>query len=126
MPVESDADLLGMFDAQDFGVAATWAPGWSRDWPRTLIADVVAGTYSLSSDTTDLAVIRDDPADRTASFGGNLGSIARRDELMLPAAALPGEPLRDDLMTIAGASFEVEHAVSDIDRLVWRVTLGEA
>jgi hypothetical protein len=125
MPVESDADILGMFDAADFGVAATWAPAWSRDWPRTLVADLVADTYTLSVDTTALAVIQDDPSDATPAFGGGLGAIAQGRTIMLPAAALPAEPLRDDLMTVAGTDCRIEAATSDVDRRLWRATLGK-
>ncbi len=124
MPVESDADILGMFDAGEFGVAAAWAPGWGRDWSRTLLADLQAGTYLLSTAATDLTVIRDDPTDR--AFGGGAGAMAGQMEVMLPAASLAADPLRDDVMTIDGASFAIEAAASDIDRLTWRATLAEA
>lgn len=125
MPVESDADILGMFDAADFGVAATWGPGWGRDWPRALVADLLLGTVTLSAETVDLDVIQDDPSDRTFG-GGGLGAVTARNQVMLPAAALPVEPLRDDPMTIDGAACRVETPVSDVDRLVWRLTLGDA
>jgi hypothetical protein len=41
MPVESAADLLGMFDAEEFGVAATWrAGGTGTATPVTVLLDV--------------------------------------------------------------------------------------
>lgn len=125
MPVDSDADILGMFSADDFGVAATWAPGWTRDWPRTLVADLVAGTITLTTETTDLVVIQDDPTDRAASFGGT-GTIARRDSIMLPAAALPASPMNADPVTVDGGAFAIGHAESDIDRRLWRAALVKA
>lgn len=125
MPVESAADILGMFGAEDFGVAASWGPAWSRDWPRTLVMDLVTGVNALSAETVDLSVIQDGPNDATPAFGGGQGAMTQRRVIMLPAAALPAEPFRDDLVTVAGAASRAEAAASDIDRLVWRLTLGK-
>ncbi len=122
MPVESDADILGMFDAEEFGVAATWYPGWGRNWPRSLEIDMQAGTYALFVEGTDLALIRDNPAAEIAGFGA--GSVATAVHVILPAAALPAPPLRKDVITIAAASYAVETPTHDVDRALIFLTLS--
>lgn len=102
MPVESDADLLGMFDAGEFGAAATWTPAAARGLPYSNVA---------------LTVIEDDPT------AGGFNATARQVEVMVPLPALPAEPQRNDTMTVAGAPYRVDAATSDIDRRVWRLTL---
>lgn len=125
MPVDSDADILGMFDAEEFGVAATWGPGWKRPWPRTLVMDFVTLTGSLTAETADLVVIRDNPTDNAGAFSAS-GSVARRDAIMLPSAAIGAEPLHGDQVTVDGAAAQVAQTESDIDRRLWRATLAKA
>lgn len=124
MPVESDADLLGMFDAEEFGVAAVWHPGWARDWPRAMVLDLEAETASLTTDGAAVVVMRDNPAGVVA--GGGLGAIADRLEVILPVAALPVTPSRQDILLIEGAIFMVEQAETSIDRALWLLTLSVA
>jgi hypothetical protein len=86
MPVESDADILGMFDAADFGVAATWRAGGVG-------APVVA------------TVILNQPDVDSAGFGVPVRAGSR--VVMVPRATLPllskGDTLQvgADLLTVA-------------------------
>jgi hypothetical protein len=125
MPVESDADLLGMFDAADFGIASTWSPGWDRDWPRSVLIDLEAESYVRSVEETGIVVMRDDQRQVAAGFAAS-GTIAPRFEVMLPLPALSAEILRGDLLRVGGELLVVEASTSDIEARIWRITLSDA
>jgi hypothetical protein len=88
MPVESDADLLGMFDAQDFGVAATWRAGGSGA-------------------PVDVLVLRDIPTVDGTAFGMTVRAGAQI--LTVAFASVPALAKGDtftigvDVLTVQGA-----------------------
>jgi hypothetical protein len=97
MTVEDAADLAGMFDLADFGLAATWLP-------------LAGGASSVA-----LILDREEPG----GFGGAAAFAAR-----VPAASLPGAPRRGDRLTIGTASYAVEAADLDADGVLYRLTLS--
>lgn len=104
MPVESAADLAGMFDADEFGDAAAWGPGWARPWPRTVEADLVALTVTFSAATTTVNVILDQPDADSAAFGVGVRAATRM--AMLPRAALP-QLLKSDFLLVGPETLTV-------------------
>lgn len=127
MAVDSDADLLAMFDAEDFGVTASWAPGWERDYyGRTLTVDMQSGAASIEAAQTAMTVIPDEDAQAVPAFGGGPGGAAGRMVVLAPAPAFPVAPEHGDLMEVGAVAFKVEVATSSIDRRVWVLTLSEA
>jgi hypothetical protein len=109
----------------NLSVACTWAPGWGRDAARALVADLVAGTVSLSIDGTAVRGVRAQPQDAAFGAGGGLGAITPRETLDLAIADLPAVAMRDDLAVIGAESFIVERVERDVEALTWRLTLGE-
>lgn len=102
MPVESAADLAGMFDTADHAVSALWKIG------------------GAGAGVTVAAIVDSPDGD---AFGGGLGAVARRSLATLPMAAAPSLA-RGDTLTIAGIVWRVEKAEADIERAVLTVTLG--
>jgi hypothetical protein len=109
----------------NLSVACIWAPGWGRAWPRGMALDLDAGTATLSVDTVGLRVIDAAPVEGGLGLG-QPGVIAGRRNIDLAAADLPGEAMRDDLLTIGADTFRVETAEMDVEGLTWRLMLSVA
>jgi hypothetical protein len=116
--------LAALHQDPNLSVACSWAYGWSRDAPRTLVADLVAGTYSLSIEPVALRGVRWQPQEQT--FGGpSLGAVTSRQRLDIAAADLPADVMRGDLVGIGAESYAVEMPERDVEALTWRCTLGK-
>lgn len=116
--------LAALHRDANLSVACTWAHGWGRDTPRTLRADLVAGTFTLSIEPLALRGVRWQPQE--AMLGGpQLGAVTSRQRLDLAAADLPADAQRGDLVGIGAESYGVEMAERDVEALTWRLTLGK-
>jgi hypothetical protein len=107
--VESAADLLGMFDADEFAVTATWI---SRDG---------------GPGVADVPVLFDLPESTTFSAGGGPGLRAAAPTARVPASALPGRPVKGDLFAVAD---DGDYKIAQVDRdplaPIWLLTLVRA
>lgn len=116
--------LASLHADPNLSVSCSWAYGWGRDAPRTLVLDLVTGAGSLSIDDVPVRGVRWQPQE--ASFGGpQLGAVTSRQRLDVAVAALPAEVQRGDLVVIGAQTFGVEMAERDIEALTWRLTLGK-
>lgn len=120
------ADALAALHADlNLSVACEWAYGWDRDAARTLELDLELLTGTLSIDTVAVRGILGAPIDRTGALLGG-GGVAPRDMLDIPAASLPADAMRRDLIVIGAASYTVETPERDMEALTWRLILAKA
>jgi hypothetical protein len=106
VPVESDADLLGMFDPAEFGVAAQW-------------------TQAGGGPPLSITVIPLQPeAVREAMEGAR--SVAIAASVRVPVAAVGGRMIRGDLLSFGGQAYRVAEVNQTDDGALLDVALRKA
>lgn len=105
MPVESAADLAGMFSSDDFAEAATYAPRADRALPSSRVDVIMTDALNVMA-------------------YGNATLRAR--SCLLRAAALAYEPQRGDMLTLPEGRFEVAARETQLDGAVYLLTLSAA
>ena len=104
-PVESAADLAGMFNTGDFAVAGTYTP-------------VAGGPVTV-------AVILDTPDDAAGGLG-TIGAQAGQVTARIRTAQLPGGTAgRGDALVIGAATYTVASAQIDLTGAMWRLVLAD-
>lgn len=125
MPVEDDADLLGMFDPAEHGVAAIYTPAASVRM-RWLGLDFLADSYTTVTrgDPVPVTVMWLRPED---SFGGDTpANLALASRVMVPAVSLPARPLRNDLIEIGALAYRVAEVRQEDDGALFTLQLRRA
>lgn len=117
------ADALADLHADpDVSVACEWAPGWDRDWPRTLLMNLQTGEATLTVETQALRGVEAKPVE--GGFGYQPGVIAGRRNIDLVRTDLPVDAMRGDLLMVGADSLTVETAEVDLEGLTWRLMLS--
>lgn len=102
MPLETDADILGMFDTNDHAQAAIYTPAGEAPMAVSVILDQAESVVGLGAR----------PATPT-------GFTA-----MLPAAQIPDRPRKGELLSVGTRDFRIEAAQVDQAGRIWRLTLA--
>ncbi len=100
MAIESDADILAMFDTADHASAAIYTPQGEAPLAVSVILD--------RDEAPTLA-------------GAGLQATAWR--AMMPVAQVPDRPVRGELLSVGDRDFTIETADTDMAGAIWTMTL---
>jgi hypothetical protein len=103
MPLETDADILAMFDPDEHASAALYTPAGEAPMSVSVILDRAEGV----------------------AFGG-VGLQGTGWQAMLPVAQVPDRPQRGELLSVGTRDFTIETAEADQAGAIWTLTLRRA